>query len=119
MSKLKVSVVAITALIAGFLTATPAIAATPSCTITESQSGTPGAQRVVTGTGNGDVICLNGNYLTVEALGGNDTVVDNGDHNIIYLGDGSDNYNGTSGDDATVEGGNGIDNITGTQPVMS
>lgn len=109
MNKLGISVVAIGTMIAGFFTAAPAMASNPSCTITVTLSN-----QTVTGTSAGDVICINANNVTVNALGGNDTVIDNGEGNTIYLGDGSDEYNGTNGDEADVEGGLGNDELTGT-----
>jgi len=109
MKKIGISLVAITTMIAGFLSVTPAMAADPTCTITITTSN-----KTVNGTGLGDVICINANNVTVEALGGNDTVIDNGENNTINLGDGSDEYNGTNGDGATVEGGAGNDELTGT-----
>ena len=109
MKKFGISLVAVTALITGMFAATPAMAADPACTITVVQSN-----KTQLGTGVGDVICINANNVTVEALGGNDMVIDNGEGNTINLGDGSDDYNGTNGDGATVEGGTGNDELTGT-----
>ena len=114
MKKIATAALTISALFAGLFAATPAIAAAPACTITISTSGTAEEQHSVEGTNNSDVICIRANYVTVLALAGNDTVIDYGDHNVIYLGDGSDNYNGTSGEDSEVDGGNGNDTIIGT-----
>ena len=109
MKKFGISLVAVSALIAGLFTATPAMAIDPSCTVTISQSN-----QTFKGSGAADVICINANNVTVEALGGNDMVIDNGDNNTINLGDGSDEYNGTNADESTVEGGAGNDELTGT-----
>ncbi len=110
MKKLSISLVAITTLITGLITAAPAMAAVdPSCSVTYAVDG-----QTVTGTSGGDIICLTGNNITVNALGGNDTVIDYGSNNIINLGDGADIYNGTGGNDGTVNGGIGNDEITGT-----
>ena len=109
MKKIGISLVAVTALIAGLFTATPAVAADPACTATVTQSNS-----LFKGTGNADVICINANNVTVEALGGNDMVIDNGEGNTINLGDGTDEYNGTNGDGSEVDGGAGNDELTGT-----
>ncbi|MFM2024790.1 MAG: hypothetical protein RLZZ56_803 [Actinomycetota bacterium] len=109
MKRLGISLVAVTAMIAGLLTATPAMAADPTCTITITQSN-----QTFKGSGNADVICINANNVIVEALGGNDMVIDNGENNVINLGDGSDEYNGTNGDGSTVDGGTGNDKLSGT-----
>jgi Ca2+-binding RTX toxin-like protein len=116
MKRITTAALTISALFAGLFTATSATAAAPACTITISTSGTAQAQNSVSGTSNSDVICIRANYVTVLALAGNDTVIDYGDNNVIYLGDGSDNYNGTNGDDAVIDGGtsNEIDTIIGT-----
>jgi len=110
MKKLVVSLVAITTLITGLFTAAPAMAAVdPSCTVTYTVNGA-----TITGTGGGDVICLDADNLTVNALGGNDTVIDYGSNNTINLGDGADDYDGTNGNDGTVNGGTGNDELIGT-----
>ena len=111
MKKLGISLVAITTLITGLLGATPAMATTldPSCTIIANVNGA-----IVNGSGNGDVICLDADNLTVNALGGNDTVIDYGSNNTVNLGIGADEYNGTGGNDGTVNGDAGNDEITGT-----
>jgi Ca2+-binding RTX toxin-like protein len=67
------------------LNSAPALAADPTCTITITQSGSQ-----VDGTNNADVICIIADNVTVNALGGNDTIVDNGNNNTIYMGDGND-----------------------------
>ena len=112
MKKLGISLVAITSLVAGIFSVTPAAAAELSCTQTVITSNT-----IVNGTGAGDVICLNANNVTVNALGGADTVIDNGTGNIINLGDGNDTYDGTDGSGSDVNGGNGDDTLTGTPGV--
>ena len=109
MKKIGISLLAVTALIAGLFTATPAMATNPACTVTITQSN-----QTFKGSGAADVICINANNVTVEALGGNDMVIDNGDNNIINLGDGSDEYDGTNADGSTVDGGAGNDELTGT-----
>ena len=110
MKKLAVSLVAITTLITGLLTAAPAMAAVdPSCTVTYTVDGA-----TVTGTGLGDIICLDADNLTVNTLGGNDTVIDYGSNNTVNLGDGADDYTGTNGNDGTVNGGAGNDELIGT-----
>ena len=110
MKKLGLSLVAVTTLITGLMTATPAMAAVdPSCTATYSTNGA-----TINGTNSGEIFCLTGSNLTVNMLGGNDTVIDYGSNNTINLGDGNDIYNGTNGNDGTVNGGNGDDAITGT-----
>lgn len=110
MKKLAVSLVAITTLITGLLTAAPAMAAVdPTCTSTYTVDGA-----TITGTGGGDVLCLDADNLTVNALGGNDTVIDYGSNNTINLGDGADDYDGTNGNDGTVNGGSGNDELVGT-----
>jgi Ca2+-binding RTX toxin-like protein len=110
MKKLGLSLVAITTLISGLITAAPAMAAVdPSCTATYSVDGA-----TVTGTNAGDIICLTANNLTVNMNGGNDTVIDYGSNNTINLGDGNDTYDGTNGSGSTVNGGAGDDVITGT-----
>ena len=111
MKKLGISLVAVTTLITGLIGATPAMATAldPSCTIIASVDGA-----TITGTSNGDVICLNANNLTVNALGGNDTVIDYGSNNTVNLGIGADEYNGTAGNDGTVNGDAGNDELTGT-----
>ena len=109
MKKIGISLVAVTALIAGLFTATPAVAADPACTVTITQSN-----QTFKGSGANEVICVNANNVTVEALGGNDLVIDNGENNTINLGDGSDDYNGTNGDGSEVDGGAGNDELTGT-----
>jgi hypothetical protein len=108
LKSLKVAIATIAALLLSGLTPVPANA-TAACTITITTSNT-----TVDGTANGDVICINADNVTVNALGGNDTIVDNGTGNIIYLGDGNDIYDGTLGDGSTVDGGAGADTITGT-----
>jgi hypothetical protein len=116
MKRIATAALTISALFAGMFTATSATAAAPVCTITISTSGTAQEQNSVSGTNNSDVICIRANYVTVLALAGNDTVIDYGDNNVIYLGDGSDNYNGTNGDGAVIDGGtsNEADTIVGT-----
>ncbi|MEY4275744.1 MAG: hypothetical protein RIS26_207 [Actinomycetota bacterium] len=109
MKKMGISLVAITSLIAGIFSVTPVAAAELTCTQTVTTSGI-----TVQGSNNGDVICLNANNVTLNALSGNDTVIDNGTGNIIYLGDGDDTYDGTDGSGSDVNGGNGDDTLTGT-----
>ena len=112
MKKLALSLVAITTLITGMLSAAPASAAVttdPSCTATYSVDGA-----TVTGSNSGEIICLTGSNLTVNMNGGNDTVIDYGSNNTINLGDGNDVYDGTNGNGGTVNGGTGNDVITGT-----
>ena len=109
MKKLGISLVAVATLITGLLNSTPALAADPVCTINVTSND---AQ--VQGTGAGDVICITANHVVVNALGGDDTVIDNGVGNVINLGDGNDTYDGTGGSGSTVNGGDGNDVITGT-----
>lgn len=124
MKKLGLALVAITSLFTAGLSAAPASATTPNCTIHVTTSNT-----TVNGTGNGDVICIDADNVTVNALGGNDTVIDNGTGNTVYLGDGNDTYDGSQDDslsavaddntiygddgDDTIIGGSGIDTING------
>lgn len=103
------AVLAALALSFGTLTATPAHAELPACTIVVDQSGV-----TVDGTEFADVICLNADNVTVNALGGDDTVIDNGVDNIVNLGEGFDIFDGTNGDGSTVDGGPGDDELTGT-----
>lgn len=109
MKKLGVSLVAISSMITGLITATPAYAVDASCTkvITTSNS-------TYTGSATNEVICIDADYVTVNALAGNDKVIDYGNGNIVNLGNGNDEYDGTSGSNATVDGGFGEDTITGT-----
>lgn len=110
MKKLVVSLVAITTLITGLFTTAPAMAAVdPSCTVTYTVNGA-----TITGTGAGDVICLDADNLIVNTLGGNDTVIDYGFGNLINLGDGNDTYTGDNGSGSDVSGGNGNDELIGT-----
>ena len=112
MKKFSISLVTISTLLAGMITATPAAAAVtldPSCTKVITQDNTK-----YTGTASGDIICIDADFVTVESLGGNDKVIDYGTGNTVYLGNGSDEYDGTSASGATVDGGLGTDEITGT-----
>ena len=112
MKKLSISLVTIAGLFAGMITAVPASAAValdPSCTKVITQDNSK-----YTGTANGDIICIDADYVTVESLGGNDKVIDYGTGNTVYLGNGSDEYDGTSANNSTVDGGLGADDITGT-----
>lgn len=97
------------ALLASFIPTSFVYAADPVCTINVPESNT-----TVQGTNLGDVICITGDNNTVEALGGDDTVVDDGMGNTINLGEGFDTYDGSGGDGSTVDGGSGEDNIIGT-----
>ena len=111
MKKLGISLVAVTTLITGLLSAAPAMATAldPSCTIIANVDGA-----TITGSSNGDIICLDADNLTVNALGGNDTVIDYGSNNTINLGTGADEYDGAGGNDGTVNGDGGNDELTGT-----
>ena len=111
MKKLGISLIAVSTLITGWIGATPAMASAvdPSCTIIARVDG-----QTITGTSSGDVICLDADNLTVNALAGNDTVIDYGSNNTINLGDGADDYNGSNGNDATVNGDAGNDELIGT-----
>lgn len=112
MKKLSVSLVTISALLAGMISATPASAAVtldPTCTKVITQNNSK-----YTGTANGDIICIDADFVTVESLGGNDKVIDYGTGNTIYLGNGSDEYDGTNAVNTEVDGGLGDDEITGT-----
>jgi hypothetical protein len=86
-----------------------ASAATPSCSVTISDSNS-----VYSGTNSSDVICITGNNDTVNALGGDDTVIDSGNDNTINLGSGDDFFDGSQGFVATVYAGSGNDQLTGT-----
>ena len=97
------------ALLASFVPMAPANAADPTCTINITESNTS-----VEGTNLGDVICITGDFNTVYSLGGDDTVVDEGIENTIYLGEGFDSYYGSGGSGSYVDGGAGDDEITGT-----
>ena len=103
------AITAIFSLITSGLSATSAGAVEPACTITISTSYTN-----IQGTNLGDVICITGDNNTVYALGGNDTVVDDGINNTINLGEGFDIYDGTGGSGGIVDGGAGNDTLTGT-----
>ena len=81
----------------------------PSCTITISENA-----QTASGTSSSDVICITGNDNTVNALGGNDIVIDDGDNNTVNLGSGDDSIDASGGDGATIDGGEGDDQITGT-----
>jgi Ca2+-binding RTX toxin-like protein len=84
-------------------------AADPVCTINVTVSGS-----TVSGSGLGDVICINADNVIVDALGGDDTVIDNGENNTVNLGEGDDTYDGSEGVDVEVDGGPGDDFIDGT-----
>lgn len=104
--------VAASALIALFSTQLSAVSASavePVCTINVPQSNDQ-----ISGTNLGDVICITGDNNVVNALGGDDTVIDDGTDNTINLGEGFDTYDGTGGDGSTVDGGSGDDNLIGT-----
>jgi len=96
-------------LVASFVPMASANAADPVCTINVTESNT-----TVQGTNLGDVICITGDNNIVNALGGDDTVIDDGTDNTINLGEGFDIYDGSGGDGSTVDGGSGDDEITGT-----
>ena len=100
---------AATSLFLAGLNAAPALAVNPTCTITIARSGSQ-----VDGTNNADVICINADSVTVNALGGNDTIVDNGNNNTIYMGDGNDVFVPGNGNGGTVDAGAGDDTVTGT-----
>jgi Ca2+-binding RTX toxin-like protein len=97
------------ALLASFVPMSSANAADPVCTINITESNIE-----VQGTNLGDVICITGDFNTVYSLGGDDTVVDDGIANTIFLGEGFDSYYGSGGSGSTVDGGPGDDEITGT-----
>jgi hypothetical protein len=104
--------VAASALIALFSTQLSVVWASaiePVCTINVPQSNDQ-----ISGTNLGDVICITGDNNVVNALGGDDTVIDDGTDNTINLGEGFDTYDGTGGDGSTVDGGSGDDNLIGT-----
>ncbi|MEO0312862.1 MAG: hypothetical protein RL140_92 [Actinomycetota bacterium] len=112
MKKLGISLVTISSLLTAMITATPATAAVavdPSCTkvITQNNSS-------YTGSANNEIICINADNVTVFSLAGNDKVIDYGVGNTVYLGNGTDEYDGTNASNATVDGGLGEDLITGT-----
>lgn len=110
MKKLSISLVTISTLITGMFTATPAYAAVDaSCTKVITQDNSK-----YTGSSNNEIICIDADFVTVESLGGNDKVIDYGVGNTVYLGNGTDEYDGTSASGATVDGGLGDDTITGT-----
>jgi Ca2+-binding RTX toxin-like protein len=96
-------------LLASCIPVSLANAADPVCTINVTESNT-----TVQGTNLGDVICITGDNNIVNALGGDDTVIDDGIDNTINLGEGFDIYDGSGGDGSTVDGGPGNDEITGT-----
>jgi hypothetical protein len=100
---------AATSLFMAGLNSAPALAADPTCTITITQSGSQ-----VDGTNNADVICINADNVTVNALGSNDTIVDNGNNNTIYMGDGNDVFVPGTGTGSTIDAGAGDDTVTGT-----
>lgn len=102
-------VTTISALLASSVGSPPANAADPACTINVSESNV-----TIQGTNLGDVICITGDNNLVSALGGDDTVIDDGLDNTVNLGEGFDIYDGSGGDGSTVDGGPGEDNITGT-----
>jgi hypothetical protein len=105
---LLIGVTSIITLVIGQITYLPSYAI-DDCTITIATSNI-----TVEGTNDDDVICLNADNLTFNALGGNDTVIDNGSNNTIFLGEGLDIYDGSEGGGSTVDGGPGADQITGT-----
>lgn len=65
-------------------------------------------------TQNNDVICLFGNNIIVNTLGGDDLVLDYGENNTIFLGAGDDTYLGQEAFESEVSGGEDDDEITGT-----
>lgn len=106
---LPVSVVSLLAIVASNFGVAPALAADSVCSITITESNTS-----IQGTNLGDVICITGDYNTVYALGGDDTVIDEGIENTIFLAEGFDSYYGSGGYGSTVNGGPGDDELTGT-----
>jgi hypothetical protein len=97
------------ALLASFVPMSSANAADPVCTINITESNIE-----VQGTNLGDVICITGDYNTVYSLGGDDTVIDEGIDNTIFLAEGFDSYYGSGGSGSTVDGGPGDDELIGT-----
>ena len=106
---LPASVVSLLAIVASNFGIAPALAADPVCSITITESNTS-----IQGTNLGDVICITGDYNTVYSLGGDDTVIDEGIDNTVFLAEGFDSYYGSGGSGSTVDGGPGDDELTGT-----
>ncbi|MEY2676945.1 MAG: hypothetical protein RL510_965 [Actinomycetota bacterium] len=103
-----VSLLAAVTLAGTSLTALPA-AADPVCTVTIAENAT-----TWNGTNSSDVVCVTGNDNIINTLGGDDTVIDDGEGNTVNLGDGIDVYDGANGYDSIVYGGAGDDEIIGT-----
>ena len=80
-----------------------------TCSITVSESNI-----TVTGTDLSDLICILGNNDVIQALDGDDKVVDDGTGNVVYLGDGNDSYDGSQGDTVSIDAGAGDDSVLGT-----
>lgn len=110
LANLRTSLVASFAMLASLLTPMSAQAQPlPLCTIS-----IPYSNISFTGTGGGDVICLRGNNITIDTLAGDDTVIDYGDNNHIFLGDGFDRYEGSYSAGGYVDGGAGDDYLVGS-----
>ena len=108
-TKLNIALASIVALVFTGLITAPAHAALPDCTLTVTTDG-----QTIDGTNGNDVFCLDADDVTVNLLGGDDTVIDSGAGNTTNLGEGDDTFIGTEGDGATVDGGAGADSVTGT-----
>lgn len=83
--------------------------AATKCSITVTQNGAE-----IEGTSGADTICIVASNVTVNALGGNDSVIDSGINNTVSLGPGNDTYTGPKAKAADVTGDDGNDVITGT-----
>jgi hypothetical protein len=83
--------------------------AATKCSITVTQNGAE-----IEGTSGADTICIVASNVTVNALDGNDSVIDSGIGNTVSLGPGSDTYTGPKAKVSNVTGDDGNDVITGT-----